>query len=456
MSYLIQKIMKGGSDRDMELLSDRLSPTSSRVQQQPLPKPADTSRGVARPPGELAENSPADSRKLDNLESELQQKKTELSRAESNYNDLLQIHQTTIKENHNLKALKTQLEQDLGVTRQKKSSVEHELQACKDDLFKLQPIAQIPDSDIAQSYDDLNEHISSWMEGVIARFESKHRERHHGPLPNLFHHGDVTAAADFLADFPMFGGEYLVRCYLQMLLQRMVFADSILLHGLDEPQTALFRSIENSMATSKPPRGKLLGSTALVVLSLPDTEPGSIKAWLSETLRALEKTADFQQSSRKINGEITTQVFDEVAKFFPIVKKEQESLIKLWDSVVRPAVTLAKKIQTSPTCYEFLPKVASRSQFRYSEVHQAELANFKLIDIVSRKTLKMNSPVRPDEKGDIGIQIMMLAPALYRRDPGQAALLLVTETDLIELHTPLGRRQPPVVREEHANRSSLI
>lgn len=267
MSYLISKFMKGGSDREMDLLSDSLSATSSRGQQQPLPRTTDTSRGFARSSGELTENNPADSRKLDNLDFELQQKKMELSRLEADYNDLLQTHHATIKENHNLKAWTTQLEKDLGATRQKKSSIEHELQACKDDLFRLQPTAQIPDSDIAQSYDDLNEQISSWMEGVIARFEAKYRERHHGPLPNLFHHGDVTAAADFLADHPMFGGEYLVRCYLQILLQRMVFADNILLHGLNESQTALFRSIEQSMAKSKPPRGKLITSTALVKLS---------------------------------------------------------------------------------------------------------------------------------------------------------------------------------------------
>ncbi|KAI4268934.1 MAG: hypothetical protein L6R38_007670 [Xanthoria sp. 2 TBL-2021] len=423
----------------MDLLSDSLSATSSRGQQQPLPRTTDTSRGFARSSGELTENNPADSRKLDNLDFELQQKKMELSRLEADYNDLLQTHHATIKENHNLKAWTTQLEKDLGATRQKKSSIEHELQACKDDLFRLQPTAQIPDSDIAQSYDDLNEQISSWMEGVIARFEAKYRERHHGPLPNLFHHGDVTAAADFLADHPMFGGEYLVRCYLQILLQRMVFADNILLHGLNESQTALFRSIEQSMAKSKPPR-----------------DTGSIRTWLSEALCALTTTADYQQSSRKVNGDIVTQVFDEVARFFPIVKKEQEGLIILWETVVRPAVTLAKKIQTSPTYYEFLPKIGSLSQFRYCDVHRAELPNYKLIDIASRKTLKVNSPVRPNEKGHIGTQIMVLAPALYRRDPGQAPLLLVKEIDLVELHTPLGRRQTATAREEDANKSSLI
>ncbi|KAL9000688.1 MAG: hypothetical protein Q9169_000724 [Polycauliona sp. 2 TL-2023] len=420
----------------MDWLGQHLGASSSRnLQQQP---PVDTTipEHSNKRSEEVEVKVPSESDQILDLKNKLHQRTTELERLEEEHGRLTKAHQIAQQQNQGFETWALQLGEELETMRQLNKNLQQDLQACRDDLFTLQPVAQAPDSDIAQSYDDLNEHISSWMEGVIARCEARYRERHDGRLPKLFRHGGVPAVAEFLDGYPTFGGEFLVRCFMQNLLQRMIFGGHILLLGLDTTATALLRSIEQSMVASKPPR-----------------DPGSIKTWLSEALCALQTTANYQQSSRKANLDLLNQIFDEMARYFPVVKEEGGNTI-LWESVIRPAVTLAKKIQSSPTRYEFVPTVASLARFQYCNVQQNRLSNNKLIDVVSRKTLKASSSIRTDEKGSIGTQIMILAPALYRCDPGKDPLLLVKETDLVKLHTPLGRRRAATLSQESGNGAS--
>lgn len=57
------------------------------------------------------------------------------------------------------------------------------------------------------------------------------------------------------------------------------------------------------------------------------------------------------------------------------------------------------------------------------------------------KTLKVDSPVQQGERGELGRGILLLAPALYRHNPGQASIQLVKEIAVVKLHKPLGRRR---------------
>ncbi|KAL8673656.1 MAG: hypothetical protein Q9168_001911 [Polycauliona sp. 1 TL-2023] len=429
----------GSSGKEVDRLGQQLDASSSRSRQQRPTVATAVAEHSNEPSEAVGMKPPSELERSIDLKKRLQQETWELERLQEEHSKLTRLYQTALEHNRAFETWTMELTQDLEATRQLNSNLQQELQACKDDLFKLQPVTQTPDSDIAQSYDDLNEHISSWMEGVIARFEAQYRKRHDGPLPDLFHHQDIPAVAEFLVVYPTFGGEFLVRSYISLLLQRIVFADHILLLGLDPTGSAMLRSIEKSMATSETPR-----------------DPGSIKMWLSETLCALTTTAENDRSSRKVNADITNEVFGEVVKFFPVVEKEKEGLTTLWESVIRPAVTLARKIQISPTYYEFVPKVAVQPLFRYYDIKQSHLSDYKLVDVASRKTLKVNSSVQPDEKGWIGSQIMVLAPELCRRDPGKAPIRLVKEIDLIKLHKPLGRGRAATVRRETTNESSLI
>lgn len=134
------------------------------------------------------------------------------------------------------------------------ATIQKELQACKDDLFRLQPVSQLPDSTIAQRFEDLNVQIEDWIAAEIARSTDEHRQP--GNQPKLFHHGENENAKAFLAKYPEFGGEYYVRSVLQQYLQQVLFHDTILLFALDRGFSVSLQNIENGMSQLKPSRGK--------------------------------------------------------------------------------------------------------------------------------------------------------------------------------------------------------
>lgn len=241
----------------MDLLSDSISAYSSRGQQQSLHRTTDPSSGHARPSDEMTDSKPAHLTRLKDLDNELELKKTELSQLASDHDHLLRTNHTMLKDNQELAARISQLENDLGATQQQNNSIKHELQACKDDLFRMQPSTEIPDSVVAKAYDELQVHISSWLEGEISTFETNYRKRHQGVLPNLFDHRHQLEVKRIITEYPITGGEYIVRCLIQRLLHREIFADSVLLLGLDEQETTLLQRVEQSMSKAKPPRGML-------------------------------------------------------------------------------------------------------------------------------------------------------------------------------------------------------
>ena len=243
----------------MDLLSDSISVASSRGQQRSLPRTTNTSSGHARPSDEMTDNKPAHLTRLEDLNNELQLKKTELSQLASDYDHVLRTNHTMLKDNRDLAARMSQLENDLSATQQQNNSIKHELQACKDDLFRMQPSTEIPDSVVAKAYDELQVHISSWLEGEISSFETNYRKRHQGVLPNLFDHRHEPEVERIITEYPTTGGEYIVRCLIQILLHREIFADSVLLLGLDEETTTLLQRVEQSMSKAKPPRGTVSG-----------------------------------------------------------------------------------------------------------------------------------------------------------------------------------------------------
>ncbi|KAI4238800.1 MAG: hypothetical protein L6R40_005655 [Gallowayella cf. fulva] len=189
----------------------------------------------------------------------------------------------------------------------------------------------------------------------------------------------------------------------------------------------------------------------------PPRDAESINTWRSDTLSALSTTGDLQQKRRETYLPVLEATIEEVAKYFPGIEKTQESAERFVDEALTPAVKLANTIQLSPTKYEFVPKMGKVPLFSRPNIlkHQ-HLSLARLIDVEIGKTLKVDSPVQADENGEIGIQMMMLAPALYRRDPGDRMILLVKEVDLVKLHKPLGRRRAATASQRPADEGALI
>ena len=58
--------------------------------------------------------------------------------------------------------------------------LEKELQACKDDLFRLQPVSQVPDSTIVQRLEYLNVQICDWIASEASRSMDEWQREHPG------------------------------------------------------------------------------------------------------------------------------------------------------------------------------------------------------------------------------------------------------------------------------------
>ncbi|KAL8736693.1 MAG: hypothetical protein Q9166_000059 [cf. Caloplaca sp. 2 TL-2023] len=427
MESLLPGFWNRGSWKEADQPSEKQIASSSPNNQQ---LPSSSRAGPRRSIEEDTKDEVSDTQELEHLRSRLRQKESELS----------QINHMVTTEIQNWHTWAQHNGKELDSLRQRNSSLDQELQACKDDLFKMQPRTKVPDSDVAKAYDDLHEHISSWVEGETSRFEINFRKHHKGPLPDLFFHKGSLAAKKFLSSYPTPGGEYFVRGVIQDMLHKKVFADEILLHGLDEPGTELLRRIEQSTGKTKPSR-----------------EAEAIAIWRSDTLSALSTTSDFKQNRRKCYSQMLDAIFKEVARFFPIIEKTHGSMERFLEKVLSPAVKLASTLHLSPTKYEFVPKMR-RVAFSGSDsvvaLHHPSLA--KLIDVETGKTLKVDSPIQSDEKGNFGMQLIRLASALYRQDPGQNGLLLVKEIGLVKLHKPLGRRRAATARQGPVEQASLI
>ncbi|KAL8840763.1 MAG: hypothetical protein Q9170_001201 [Blastenia crenularia] len=384
-------------------------------------------RPSVEPSSRNEEDSILEATEIDHLRSKLNQKEADLSALRQLYTDLDHRYRGATDKNSDLEDWTDQLTKELRSMHLDTASLKQELQACKDDLFKMQPKNRVPDSDVARSYDDLQEHVCSWIAYEISRFENKHRKTTQDPLPNLFHHGNTSIADKFLKAYPSSGGEYLVRSIIAHNLHEIVFSERIVLVGLDDAEAALLQRIERSMGRMDPPR-----------------DLDSINMWRSDTLSALSKTATFEKFQRRASRDIAEALSQQVVKYFPIVAKNESRLQELLEKIINPAVELATTIQTSPSQYIFVPTVKKFFPFDGYSVTRETLSKFKLIDIGSGKTLKPDSPVQSDEQGHIGTPIMVLAPALYRCDPGQSALLLVKEVVLVRLFKPLGRHRAAI------------
>ena len=141
---------------------------------------------------------------------------------------------------------------DLQELRTKLVASQRELSACKDDLFRLQPVAQVPDSSISKEFDAICQHIIHWIDAEVTGFEKAHPETE---PEHIFSVGDDMEAATFLGKHPG-AGEHLARHLVHRYLLENMFHGKVYFFGLPTETAQLLQKAEQGMANLKTPRGE--------------------------------------------------------------------------------------------------------------------------------------------------------------------------------------------------------
>ena len=119
-----------------------------------------------------------------------------------------------------------------------------ELSECKDDLFSLQTVTQIPDSFISKHFESLSQKIVSWIDSEVAAFQKEHSK---AEWDHMFLVGANEYAATFLRLHPG-AGEHLARYMIHRFLQDNVFGKEVYFFGLSEENAQLLRTVEQNWA----------------------------------------------------------------------------------------------------------------------------------------------------------------------------------------------------------------
>lgn len=127
-----------------------------------------------------------------------------------------------------------------------------ELSECKDDLFSLQTVTQIPDSFISKLFESLSQQIVSWIDSEVAAFQKAHSK---AEWDHIFLVGADEYAATFLRLHPG-AGEHLARYLIHRFLQDHVFGKEVYFFGLPEEDAQLLRTVEQNWAEPGP-RGSM-------------------------------------------------------------------------------------------------------------------------------------------------------------------------------------------------------
>lgn len=129
-----------------------------------------------------------------------------------------------------------------------------ELRACKDDLFRLQPMSHVPDSKIAEQFESLDDAVSTWIDAQVARHADRWQQQYPDIPPRFFLHGGNPYIKELLTNYADTAGEHIIHCVLQRQLYKRLFNEKIYLFGSGK-EVAILEVIEKEMQQLQPPRG---------------------------------------------------------------------------------------------------------------------------------------------------------------------------------------------------------
>jgi len=180
-----------------------------------------------------------------------QEKAHELNGLQEAYNTLQQFCKGQEGKVYNLTGSLEQNQQELQQVRTKLAGARQALSSCKDDLFRLQPTAQLSDTEILRGFEEVCDNIVDWIDGELVRFE---RANPSSRPDQLFHGAGNLYRINLLQKYEDIG-EHLVAYEVHRQLLGSILNPNTYLCGLTEGPTEVLKDVERSMANSKPPKG---------------------------------------------------------------------------------------------------------------------------------------------------------------------------------------------------------
>ncbi|KAL8991685.1 MAG: hypothetical protein Q9169_007749 [Polycauliona sp. 2 TL-2023] len=329
---------------------------------------------------------------------------------------------------------KATYEQRLQTLQKQNARLNEDLTECRDDILRLQPPSQIPDSKIAEEYSSLYQQIASWVDdeaddtqSMETRLADLTTDKDAPEMLKAYLDPDLIRLTKKYSD----AEPLVLRYIIQLHLHRIILADDIYLFGLDEHNITMLRSIEHAMEALEPKRDTL-----------------TIQRWRSETLQALSKIDGFQSEQQRQATLVSKDLWASLIYLLPDLA--ESGWKRLHDTVTTPAVQLATNMRFSTSCYRIiahLPRSSSSSSSSSGQSHNnnviyhPDIQRYTILDVATQKVLRQDSVLKVAEDGRIGESVMVLQPLLLRmqRD-SHGGIALCKPTVAVKLDEPMARK----------------
>ncbi|KAI4137152.1 MAG: hypothetical protein L6R39_007446 [Caloplaca ligustica] len=162
---------------------------------------------------------------------------------------------------------KAAYESKLQTLQKQNNRLNEDLTECRDDILRLQPPSQIPDSKIAEEYTNLYQQIASWVDD-----EAEDSSAMEDQLAKLLADKDAPELLKSILDNDLIRATkkypdaepLILRYIISTHIHRCILADDIYLFGLDDHNVTVLRSIAHAMEDLEPKRGKPLLSPTII------------------------------------------------------------------------------------------------------------------------------------------------------------------------------------------------
>ena len=113
----------------------------------------------------------------------------------------------------------------------------------------------------------------------------------------------------------------------------------------------------------------------------------------------------------------------------------------LHEQIVVPTIQLATSMRLSTNDYNVSSQLFARSPGQDVVAYHQEVRNANMIDIATHKAIRPNSKLKIAEDGRIGIEMLVVSPALLRvQSVGHGKIMICKPTVLVKLDEPMVKK----------------